>query len=169
MAEPTKASVLARLVHHPIAHFSCHGATYPHQPSLSRLLLSDHEHDPLTAASLAPVALDRAQLAYLSACNTAATRPMICSTSRSIWLRRSRSPVSHMSSARCGRSTISPRIADDFYARLRTPEDDLDVSRAAQALHRATLHARSGDGTTDEPADALLNPFLWASYVHIGI
>ncbi|GGY32352.1 CHAT domain-containing tetratricopeptide repeat protein [Streptomyces tanashiensis] len=171
VAEPTKASVLARLVHHPIAHFSCHGATDPHQPSLSRLLLSDHEHDPLTAASLAPVALDRAQLAYLSACNTAATRPMhLLDESIHLASAFQIAGFPHVISTLWEiDDQLSVRIADDFYARLRTPEDDLDVSRAAQALHRATLHARSGDGTTDEPADALLNPFLWASYVHIGI
>ncbi|MER5862831.1 CHAT domain-containing protein [Kitasatospora sp. NPDC002040] len=166
-AEPTKAAVLARLPHHPIAHFSCHGATDPRQPSRSRLLLRDHEHDPLTAASLAPVELGRAQLAYLSACSTATTQPVRL-LDESIHL----ASAFHIAGFPHVISTLweiddqlSVRIADDFYARLRTPEGDLDVSRAAQALHRATLRARGGDGTPD----ALQNPFLWASYVHIGV
>jgi tetratricopeptide (TPR) repeat protein len=171
VAEPTKTAVLARLAHHPIAHFSCHGATDPHQPSRSRLLLRDHEHDPLTAASLAPVALERAQLAYLSACNTAAIQPVRL-LDESIHL----ASAFHIAGFPHVISTLweiddqlSVRIADDFYARLQSPEGDSDVSRAAQALHWATLRARRGDGTTDGPADALQNPFLWASYVHIGI
>ncbi|WP_433445954.1 CHAT domain-containing protein [Streptomyces sp. CA-142005] len=170
-AEPTKASVLARLAHHPIAHFSCHGATDPHQPSRSRLLLRDHEHDPLTAASLAPVALDQAQLAYLSACNTASTQPVrLLDESIHLASAFQIAGFPHVISTLWEiDDQLSVRVADDFYARLRTPEGDLDVSCAAQALHRATLRARRGDGTTDGPADALQNPFLWASYVHIGI
>ncbi|KUN14574.1 hypothetical protein AQJ11_44445 [Streptomyces corchorusii] len=166
-AEPTKASVLARLAHHPIAHFSCHGATDPHHPSLSRLLLRDHEHDPLTAASLAPVALDRAQIAYLSACNTAATQPVrLLDESIHLASAFQIAGFPHVISTLWEiDDQLSVRIADDFYARLRTPEGDLDVNRAAQALHGACLRARRGDGT----ANTLQNPFLWASYVHIGI
>ena len=54
-----------------IAHFACHGYTDPADPSQSRLLLHDHRRDPLTVAALAPLALDHAHLAYLSACSTA--------------------------------------------------------------------------------------------------
>ena len=57
----------------PIVHFACHGATNPSDPSQSLLLLQDHDSAPLTVASLAPVDLGQAQLAYLSACETALT------------------------------------------------------------------------------------------------
>ncbi|MER5184560.1 CHAT domain-containing protein [Streptomyces sp. NPDC002896] len=170
-AAPTKKSVLARLAHHPIAHFSCHGATDPQQPSRSRLLLRDHEHDPLTAASLAPVALDRAQLAYLSACSTAATQPLRL-LDESIHLASAFQVAGfpHVISTLWEiDDQLSVRVADDFYAQLRSANGDLDVSRAAQALHRAVLRARTGDGATGGPANPLQNPFLWASYVHIGI
>lgn len=40
-------------------------------PSTSQLLLHDHNTDPLTVTSLAPIQLDHAWLAYLSACCTA--------------------------------------------------------------------------------------------------
>lgn len=70
---PTKAAVLEHLPGCAIAHFACHGASHPTDPSKSRLLLHDHHDDPLDVASLAPVDLDHAELAYLSACSTAVT------------------------------------------------------------------------------------------------
>ncbi|MFF0001452.1 CHAT domain-containing protein [Streptomyces avermitilis] len=42
-------------------------------PSRSRLLLHDHQHDPFTVMALAPIRLDQAYLAFLSACETALT------------------------------------------------------------------------------------------------
>ena len=68
---PTKATVLAHLGACAIAHFACHGHSHPSDPSQSLLLLHDHDTDPLTVASLAPIRLDHARLAYLSACRTA--------------------------------------------------------------------------------------------------
>ncbi|MGK8522353.1 CHAT domain-containing protein [Nocardia asteroides] len=72
-AFPTKAEVLHHLTDCAIAHFACHGTTDPADPSRSHLLLHDHDTDPLTVAELAPVHLDHARLAYLSACETALT------------------------------------------------------------------------------------------------
>ena len=65
---PTKAAVLEHLPGCAIAHFACHGYSDPTDPSRSRLLLHDHRRDPLTVTALASLALDHAQLAYLSAC-----------------------------------------------------------------------------------------------------
>lgn len=63
-------SALAR---HPIAHFACHGLADMFEPSASRLLLHDHATTPLTVAALARLHLERAELAYLSACSTTRT------------------------------------------------------------------------------------------------
>lgn len=63
-------AVLAELGRCAIAHFACHGYSDPADPSHSRLLLHDSA-EPLTVASLAPVNLSHADLAYLSACQTA--------------------------------------------------------------------------------------------------
>ncbi|MFI6056125.1 CHAT domain-containing protein [Streptomyces violascens] len=170
VAEPTKNSVLARLPHHRIAHFSCHGASDPYQPSRSWLLLQDHQRDPLTAASLATVVLDQAQLAYLSACSTAATQPVRL-LDESIHLASAFQVAGfpHVISTLWEiDDQLSVGVADDFYAQLHTAQGELDVGRAASALHQAVLHARSGDNLTG-PADGVQNPFLWASYVHIGI
>ena len=54
---PTKANVLARLPGCTIAHFACHGASHPTDPSRSLLLLHDYDSDPLTVASLASINL----------------------------------------------------------------------------------------------------------------
>ncbi|MFF7635961.1 CHAT domain-containing protein [Kitasatospora sp. NPDC008050] len=164
-AEPTKDSVLDRLADHPIAHFCCHGSTDPAQPSRSRLLLQDHERDPLTAASLTPVTLRGAQLAYLSACSTAATRPVQL-LDESLHL----ASAFHVAGFPHVVSTLwevddqlSVRVADDFYTDLRTADGALDPGRAAHALHRAVRRVREGG------PDGNRNPFFWASYVHIGV
>ena len=68
---PNRANVLTRLASCSAAHFACHGANDPADPSGSRLLLHDHRDAPLTVSALASVRLDHARLAYLSACNTA--------------------------------------------------------------------------------------------------
>jgi hypothetical protein len=69
---PTKANVLARLPGALLAHFACHAKSDPRDPSRSGLLLHDHQEDPLTVSSFTPLRLRGAQLAYLSACSTAA-------------------------------------------------------------------------------------------------
>jgi hypothetical protein len=160
---PTKDNVLARLADHPVAHFSCHGHSDPSDPSRSRLLLQDHERNPFTAAGLGPVALDQAQLAYLSACSTATTRPPAL-LDESIHL----ASAFQIAGFRHVVSTLweiedrsSVRVADDFYANLRTADGTFDIDRAAWALHQAVSAAR---GRTD----GTQHPFYWASYVHIG-
>ncbi|MQY11431.1 hypothetical protein SRB5_15490 [Streptomyces sp. RB5] len=166
--EPTKNSVLTQLAHHPIAHFSCHGVSDEHQPSRSRLLLRDHESNPLTAASLAPIALDHAQLAYLSACSTASTKPAHL-LDESIHLASAFliAGFPHVISTLWEiDDQLSVDVADDFYTRLRTAEGKFDVSRAGYALHDAVQRARRGKGT-GQP-DGMRNPFRWAAYVHIG-
>ncbi|MBD0421772.1 CHAT domain-containing protein [Streptomyces sp. TRM S81-3] len=168
-AVPVKAEVLTRLRDCPVAHFACHGHSDATDPSLSRLLLQDHERDPLTVAALAPVVLDHAQLAYLSACRTAsvvhgafldeaihlasafqiAGFPQVVGT---LWEVDDRLCVT---------------IADRFYAHLRTAEGGLDTRRAAHALHRALVAVRDGHDLPG-PVTRAGNPFLWAAHIHVG-
>jgi CHAT domain len=158
---PTKANVLAHLPGCAIAHFACHGSSDPTDPSRSVLLLHDHGEDPLTVAALAPIALDHARLAYLSACSTALTAhtdlldeaihlasafqlagfPHVIGT---LW------PIN---------DAAAVTIADAFYTALATGDDALDTTRAARALHHAirTVH------------DAFpVTPSLWAAHIHVG-
>ncbi len=158
---PTRANVLAQLPDCAIAHFACHGATNPADPSQSRLLLRDHATDPLTVASLAPVNLSRARLAYLSACQTA-----IVPTDRLV------DEAIHLATAfqLAGFSSVvgtlweitepaAASVAAAFYTGLRTGRGVLDTGRAAAALHHAVRVRRDR-----HPA----RPFLWAGYLHAG-
>ncbi|MGV9453155.1 CHAT domain-containing protein [Streptomyces sp. NPDC003635] len=151
---PTRPTVLERLPHHAVAHFACHGDSDPGDPSQSGLLLLDHVTGRLTVAALRPVNLDGAQLAYLSACRTAAIEA-IDLTDESIHL------VSAMQLAGFPQvigtlwqvnDTAAAAVASEFYKTLTT-------GRAAVALHRATQQMR---------ARYPRFPYLWAAYVHSG-
>ncbi|MEU3097010.1 CHAT domain-containing protein [Streptomyces sp. NPDC006967] len=151
---PTRDAVLARLPHHPVAHFACHGDSHPTDPSRSGLLLHDHATGRLTVAALRPVTLDGAQLAYLSACRTAVSEATEL-TDESIHL------VSAMQLAGFPQvigtlwqvaDTVAADLAAEFYEQLTT-------DAAAAVLHRATLGIR---------ARYPRFPYLWAAYLHSG-
>ncbi|MFI1916578.1 CHAT domain-containing protein [Nocardia sp. NPDC020380] len=160
---PTKANVLAQLPACTIAHFACHGASDPADPSQSQLLLHDHRTDRFTVAALAPIRLEHAQLAYLSACETALTVDT-----------RLIDEAIHLSSAFqlagyphviatlwAVNHRFSVRIADEFYDALTTatePGTPIDASGAAEALHRAIRKVRN---KFPEPA-------FWAAHLHAG-
>ncbi|MFJ4653611.1 CHAT domain-containing protein [Nocardia sp. NPDC088792] len=160
---PTKSNVLALLPACTIAHFACHGASDPADPSQSRLLLHDHRTDRFTVAALAPIHLEHAQLAYLSACETALTIDT-----------RLIDEAIHLSSAFqlagyphvigtlwAVNHRFAVRIADEFYDALTTatePGTPIDASGAAAALHRAIHKVRK---KFPEPA-------YWAAHLHAG-
>jgi CHAT domain-containing protein len=159
---PTKANVLAQLPGCAIAHFACHGATNPADPSQSRLLLRDHAIDPLTVASLAPVNLSRARLAYLSACQTAAIVPTDRLVDEAIHLATAFQLAGFPGVVGTLWEITEPTAADlaaTFYAGLHTGHGALDTGRAATALHHAVRARRDR-----HPA----RPFLWAGYLHAG-
>ncbi|WP_137034721.1 CHAT domain-containing protein [Streptomyces albus] len=158
---PTKANVVARLADSHIAHFACHGESHATDPSRSLLFLHDHDEDPFTVAGLGPLRLERAQLAYLSACRTAAF-----DTSELL------DEAIHLASAfqLAGyphvvgtlweiNDEIAVDVADRFYAGLVTADGRIDTRRSAQALHEAVREVR----------DAFPHiPSLWAAYLHAG-
>ena len=67
----TREEVLALLPPHRWVHFACHARADPAHPSESRIELPGQEH--LTVADVSRLRLDGAELAYLSACETART------------------------------------------------------------------------------------------------
>ncbi len=158
---PTKAEVIGRLAGCAIAHFACHGTTDPVDPSRSGLLLGDHRTAPFSVAGLAPVRLDAARLAYLSACSTALNKATELAD-ESI----------HLTSAfqLAGFPQVvgtlweiddyaAAAIAREFYGQLRTGTGAFDPDKAAEALHHIGRRLR------DEEPQA---PFLWAAHVHAG-
>ncbi|MFD8547181.1 CHAT domain-containing protein [Streptomyces sp. NPDC059649] len=159
---PTTATVLARLPGCEVAHFACHGASDPADPSQSRLLLHDHATTPLTVSALARVDLDHARLAYLSACNAAAPGGL-----------RLLDEAIHLTSAfqLAGfpqvigtlwpiDDRLAAEVAESFYTHLHTGSPgSLAPDRAATALHQALRAVRDRFPAT---------PSLWASYLHAG-
>ncbi|MFF7174775.1 CHAT domain-containing tetratricopeptide repeat protein [Streptomyces pseudovenezuelae] len=165
---PTKANVLEYLPECAIVHFACHGASNPTDPSKSQLLLHDHADNPMTVASLGPVALDQARLAYLSACRTAAidTAALLDAAihlTSAFQLAGFPHVIGTLWEIDDG---IAVTIADLFYAALQTGSG-LDPDRAAHALHRAVRRVRDGHGLP-APFDRRRAPLLWAAYLHAG-
>jgi tetratricopeptide (TPR) repeat protein len=160
LARPTRASVLSALPTHRIAHFSCHGYADWEQPARSRLFLTDHATAPLTLADITPLHLD-ADLAYLSACDTAVTAPRMADESLHI------TGAFHLAGYRHVIGTLWPindhtaaEIAEGFYTHLTNdgttpPQPD----QAAYALHHATVRLRDQYPTA---------PVLWAAHTHTG-
>jgi CHAT domain-containing protein len=158
---PTGANVLARLTGCPIVHFACHGYTDAEDPSRSGLLLHDHATAPFTVARLAPLHLESAQLAYLSACQTAVTRSAALADE-----------AIHLASAfqlagyRHVIGTLwevsdhaAVNMADDFYRALAAAAGLFNTAGAAVALHHAIQRARKRSPNF---------PWLWAAYMHTG-
>jgi hypothetical protein len=157
---PTKAAVLARLSDCAIAHFACHGSSHPVDPSRSLLLLHDHATDPLTVASLAPIRLDKARLAYLSACRTA-FNPSPYLIDEAIHLTTAFQLAGYpqvVGTLWEIDDALAVRVADTFYTAL-TMNYTIDTRHAAQALHHAVRAIRD-----ELPA----TPSLWAAYLHAG-
>lgn len=158
---PTTANVLARLPGCPIVHFACHGTSDPRDPSRSGLLLHDHEENRFTVSSLTSLHLRGAQLAYLSACRTAAI-DVAALADEAIHL------VSAFQLAGYPHvigtlweinDEIAVEVAEGFYQALHTDDQLTDVGRSAHAISRAvrTVRARYPG-----------SPSLWAAYMHAG-
>jgi hypothetical protein len=158
---PTRASVFAQLPGCSIAHFACHGASHPSDPSRSLLLLHDHDRDPLTVASLATVDLAHAQLAYLSACRTAFTSATgLLDEAIHLVTAFQLAGFPHVIGTLWEISDqLAVDVAESVYVALRDSEGILDVSQAARALHHAIRDLR--DQYPRSPA-------LWAAYLHAG-
>jgi tetratricopeptide (TPR) repeat protein len=158
---PTCANVLARLPGCSIVHFACHSYTDAEDPSRSGLLLHDHATDPFTVVRLASLHLESAQLAYLSACQTAVTQTSAIADeaihlASAFQLAGYRHVIGTLWEVE-DRSAAT--MADNFYSTLGDGPGLFDTTRSAAALHRAVRRAR-------DRAPRL--PWLWAAYMHTG-
>ncbi len=158
---PTCANVLARLPGCPIVHFACHSYTDAEDPSQSGLLLHDHAADPFTVLQLASLHLESAQLAYLSACQTAVTQTSAVADeaihlTSAFQLAGYRHVIGTLWEV-SDRSAAA--MADEFYDALGDGSGQFDTGRSAAALHRAVCRARARNPRL---------PWLWAAYMHTG-
>jgi hypothetical protein len=158
---PTCGNVLARLPGCAIVHFACHGYTDAEDPSRSGLILHDHASDPFTVARLAPVRLESARLAYLSACQTAVS-PTSAIADEAIHL----ASAFQLAGYRHVIGTLwevgdrsAVMMADEFYTALALGPGLFDTDRSAAALHRAIRSVRDRSPRL---------PWLWAAYMHAG-
>ncbi|QGV78330.1 CHAT domain-containing protein [Streptomyces ficellus] len=156
----TRTAVLAALAGARFVHLACHAVTDAADPSLGRLLLGDHLTRPLTVAGVAAVALDGAELAYLSACRTTYTAAAdlldeAIHLTSAFQLAGFRHVVGTLWEAD---DEMSGRIADGFYRALSGP-GGLDCARSAAALRTSVLALRD-----DFPG----TPSLWAGHLHAG-
>lgn len=150
----TRQRVLAELPNARRAHFACHGVSPLSDPAAGRLVLYDHATEPLTVLDVMRLRLERAELAFLSSCETG--RAGI----------RLPDEATHLASAfqlagfRHVIATLWPigdaaavSVAEEVYSALA------EGAHPAAALHRAVhlLRARAGD-----------HPLLWASHIHCG-
>ncbi|MBE3205821.1 CHAT domain-containing protein [Frankia sp. CH37] len=155
----TRQAVLAALPAARWVHFACHGYSDATDPSASRLLLHDHETEPLRVVDLARLRLDDAELAVLSACSTA--RPGQRLTDEAIHL----AAACQLAGYRHVVATLWPvpdrparRAVAAFYDRV-FPDGGYSTDRVQPALHATTVALRAR-----YPA----YPSVWAAFVHVG-
>jgi CHAT domain-containing protein len=132
-------------------HFACHGTAEITDPSNSRLLLHDR---PLTVVDVARLRLHDAELAFLSACETA--RPGARLADEAIHL----ASAFQLAGYRHVIAALWPvadhtavAFADYIYATLSQPPN------VAGAVHTATRNLR--DSWPGHPSE-------WASHIHAG-
>lgn len=159
-AAATREAVITALPAHSCLHFAGHGGQDPLDAVSGALYCADHQRaGPITVADVARLRLDRAELVFLSACETA--RGVISVPDEAVHLAGALrlAGFTHVVATQWIVSDAhAADVADRFYAGLADDSASLDSSRAATALHRAVLGLRA-----EHP-----DPLLWASYVHSG-
>jgi CHAT domain-containing protein len=157
-ADATHDSVRTALPRFPWVHFACHAVGVPRDSAGARLLLYDHEERPLTVGEIAALRLPRAELAYLSACESAYGPAGLADEAVHL------TGTFHLAGYEHVIGTLWPavdhvaaEIAVAVYERITTPVPD--AAKAALALHDAVRRAR------DRNRDL---PLLWAAHIHVG-
>jgi CHAT domain-containing protein len=150
----TSDRVLAELPRHDNFHFAGHAQSDLTNPSASALILHDR---PLTVTDISGLRLTHANLAYLSACETAMPGATLIDEAITI------ASACQLAGFRHVVATLWPvhdRIAADVATGIwQATRDGADAENTATALHRITSELRR---------EFPRNPSLWAAYVHVG-
>jgi tetratricopeptide (TPR) repeat protein len=160
----TRDAVLDALPEHPWLHLSCHGVQHPVDATRSAFLLTDQ---PLTLADLTALNLPDADLAYLSACQTATGDIHLLDESLHLTAALQLIGYRHVLATLWSISdAAAPAMAATIYTHLAHadpknphPTDKPDSARAPYALHHAVARLRQL-----HPSE----PLLWAPYIHLG-
>jgi hypothetical protein len=160
---PTREAVIACLSDAAIVHFSCHAASHPSDPSQSQIFLHDHLENPFTVATLIPVRLPNAQLAYLSACQTA-RNTVADLLDEGIHLASAFQLAGYphvIGTLWTINDYVAAAVADAFYRNLQTGPQTFDTETTAHALHHAVRELRGRRNLAATPS-------RWAAYTHTG-
>ncbi len=154
--QATSAAVRGALARHTWAHFACHavGST----AATARLLLHDHKHHPLTLRDIAALRNGGAELAYLSACDTAHGPVDLADEAVHLTGTFHLAGYTHVIGTLWAvADQIAAEVAGIVYDDIATPVPD--ASLAAPALHHAIREIRARYRDT---------PALWAAHIHVG-
>jgi tetratricopeptide (TPR) repeat protein len=163
----TRAAVLDALGRHSWAHFACHAVQSVDRPSASALHLADGRLSVLdlaTGPALTTARENGPELAYLSACRTAAGAEAL--PDEAIHLTAALQMVGYrhvIGSQWAVTDRVAARVAGDVYARLSAGTAEADGVAGADAAALA-LAAALDRVRRDHPD----RPELWASLVHSG-
>ncbi|THU85341.1 TPR-like protein [Dendrothele bispora CBS 962.96] len=159
----TVGAVLGEMTKHEIIHLACHGIQDAKDPLNSAFALYD---DGLKLNTLMGLSLKNAELAVLSACQTATGNERL--PEEAVHLTAGMLAVGYPSVIATMWSIgddDAPLIADGIYANLLGGHDDSESQKAkltpAYALHEAVKHLRKKVGET--------NFVKWVPFVHFGV
>jgi hypothetical protein len=155
-SQATRAAVLAALGTHSWVHLACHASQQHADPARSGFALWDGT---LTITDLAAQPTQGRDLAFLSACQTAAGS--VRHLDEAIHLAAAMQFLGYrhvIATMWTIFDSPAPHIADTVYTAL-TQDRAPDPRRTAEALHHAIDALRKTDPT---------NPLIWAPYIHHG-
>ncbi|KAJ7207437.1 CHAT domain-containing protein [Mycena pura] len=141
-------------------HFACHGIQNVSAPTDSALLLAGRSR--LTLSSIIKLSMPHADLAFLSACQTATGATDL--QEESVHLAAGmlaagyRGVIATMWSIE---DNDAPRVASDVYEHLFKISPP-DSTRAAEALHLAVRKLREG-------SDGKKSFYHWVPFIHLGV
>ncbi|GHJ36354.1 CHAT domain-containing protein [Streptomyces sp. TS71-3] len=150
----TRRAVLDELPRCDRVHFACHAAQDFADPAASAFSLHD---GPLSIADIASVELGDAELAFLSACQTATGVPDLADEAIHLAAAVQLTGFRHIVATSWSVGDTSAAVlSDHFYRESASSGSGVEP---ATALHRAVRALRDSDPT---------EPVKWASYVHFG-
>lgn len=164
LAGPTvdRRAVRRALPNHSCLHFAGHARHDPARPARSGLFChGDRQPALLTVEDIARLRLDTAELAFLSACETARGTARLPDEALHLAGALQLAGFTHVVAAQwVAEDTTARELTARFYTELRHPDvpDRLDPARSAFALQTAVRRIRQRNA----------DPLLWAAYVHTG-
>lgn len=156
--QATGTAVRGALARHTWAHFACHAVSSTTDAAAARLLLYDHRHRPLTVRDIAALRNGRAELAYLSACDTAHGPIRLADEAIHLTGTFHMAGYTHVIGTLWSvADQVAAEVARIVYEDITTPVPD--ATQTAQALHHAVREIRARYRNT---------PALWAAHIHVG-